>query len=309
MTPKSDIILLQRHEIDDILWNNCVLNSSNGLIYSTTQYLDAVVKDWIGLIYNNYQSIFPIPIKKKWGISYIPHPMGISQLGITGSMNDNITFAFINFIQKHFKYGSILFNEWISDASIQNHQLERKTNYILPLTESYETIYARFTKDAKKNIRFCKGLHTQSIHEINTDDLVNNYLIQYGSRNQLNRRSKEIKNYIEALSFLQNKNMAFTSGIINDKNELLVSGFFGKFKNRIYYLFAAPSVEGRKLNITHLLINNIIEENANSSLIFDFEGSSIPSVAQFYKKFSPIEKRYAVKHLNHFPSWTKWLKH
>ena len=129
----NDIVFLTRNEIDTVKWNNAVLNSKNGRIYATTNWLDAFAPNWEALVLLNYKIIMPLPSFKKYGIKYLAQPPFTQQLGLFASTKiDEQTER--NFIQKAvsiFKFAEININ---FDAAICDTQL--KKNYILPLTHS-----------------------------------------------------------------------------------------------------------------------------------------------------------------------------
>ena len=76
----------------------------------------------------------------------------------------------------------------------------------------------------------------------------------------------------------------------------LFYGVILKDEKRLYYTFASPTHKGRKVGITHHFIDFIVRNNAGKNLILDFEGSSIESVAQFYKKWgSKVEYFEVIK--------------
>ena len=79
------------------------------------------------------------------------------------------------------------------------------------------------------------------------------------------------------------------------------SAIFLKSKGAIHYILGAPTEEGRKLNASHVLIDRVLEEHASSNLTFDFEGSEIPSVASFYKKFGVNAYTYFGLKVNRLP--------
>jgi hypothetical protein len=51
---------------------------------------------------------------------------------------------------------------------------------------------------------------------------------------------------------------------------------------------------GRAIGIMHGIINWVIQKYEGENVLLDFEGSSIPSVASFYKKFGATEFPYFV---------------
>ncbi|MFX6040696.1 hypothetical protein ABTE96_22240, partial [Acinetobacter baumannii] len=71
--------------------------------------------------------------------------------------------------------------------------------------------------------------------------------------------------------------------------------------NRIYNVLNSVTKEGRKLHANHWLFHKIIEEFSNSNMIFDFEGSSIPGIRNFYKGFDPMEEQYTILKFNLLP--------
>ena len=100
----------------------------------------------------------------------------------------------------------------------------------------------------------------------------------------------------------------FTMGVRDPNMELLASAFFGKDEKRIYYILGAPSPQGRIVNATHVLIDEVIKKYAGTGIVFDFEGSDIASVSQFYRKFSPIAMQYDLVQIDRLPKWLQWLR-
>ena len=69
------------------------------------------------------------------------------------------------------------------------------------------------------------------------------------------------------------------------EEKIVCIGFFLKYNGRIYYLFGASSKEGKKYGATTFLLDSVIKEYSKTENILDFEGSTIPSIASFYKSF------------------------
>ena len=66
-------------------WDKCIIGSVNGNFYAKSWYLDIVSPNWKALIQDDYKAVFPLPIKKRLGISYISQPLFTQQLGIFSS--------------------------------------------------------------------------------------------------------------------------------------------------------------------------------------------------------------------------------
>ena len=96
---------------------------------------------------------------------------------------------------------------------------------------------------------------------------------------------------------------------IKSKDETLLSiALFFKDKKRIYYILSTLLPEGRKYDANALLLYEVIREFSNQNLLFDFEGSDIPSINFFFKKYKPIEEPYFFVRINKLSFWKKWIK-
>ena len=71
---------------------------------------------------------------------------------------------------------------------------------------------------------------------------------------------------------------------------------------------SATSKKGRKNNANYFLLYYVIKEFSGQKLIFDFEGSEVPSINFFFKKFGAIEQSYPFVRINRLPLWKRWLK-
>ncbi len=56
--------------------------------------------------------------------------------------------------------------------------------------------------------------------------------------------------------------------------------------------------KGRDEEANHFLLDKVIKEFAGQPLLFDFEGSDLPGVREFYEKFGAINQPYFHYHYN-----------
>jgi hypothetical protein len=77
---------LQRPQIDPIKWNESVLKSRIPQAYALFDYLDKITNNqWSALVYGDYEAVFPLPMREKFGIRYVVQPVFCQQLGGFGS--------------------------------------------------------------------------------------------------------------------------------------------------------------------------------------------------------------------------------
>jgi hypothetical protein len=299
---------LTREEIDIAKWDQCVKDAANGWLYARSFFLDGICQ-WNALVVGDYEYILPLPIKKKFGFRYIYLPPFTGQLGIIGSgpVSAALAALFIRSIPDSIQLADICMNEQNPAIILPKVFSIRRTNYIIPLRENYEVIRKRYSKDAQKNIRKAKDSSLIALPGISLDRIIGLYKAAYGKKNK-NLSDADCKRFnMLGDQCIENGN-GFSVGIMNQDNELLAAAFFGMDEKRIYYILGAPGLMGRKYNAVHFLIDEVIKQFAGKELVFDFEGSDIPSVAQFYKKFNPIAMNYDFIRLNRLPWLIRFLK-
>lgn len=294
------IQLLNRAEIDEKRWNNCIKNAPNGLIYGTTDYLDAIAQKWKGLVYGNYEIVMPIPYTRFLWFSLIQQPFFIQQLGAFGkSINEEVLELFINHLYKKFDYGCLILNygNRFKDAG-------EKINLIVQLNVDYKTIQNKYSKDLQRNLHFAKRFEFK--YKVSSDAVQSLKLFKklYHHRFK-NIKTIHFKREIEFL--LSNPDKSIVRAIYLE-DELQASLMALKDDRRIYLLFSATTLNGRKSKANHVLIDQFIREFAGQDYILDFEGSEIPSIAYFYKNFGAVPQPYFEIRWNNLPWWLRLVK-
>ena len=66
---------IKHHQIDFVKWDLAIEKSSAPLIYGYAWYLNTITSNqWDALVVGDYEAVFPMPWKKKFGIKYIYQP-------------------------------------------------------------------------------------------------------------------------------------------------------------------------------------------------------------------------------------------
>lgn len=286
--------ILHSGEIDAIQWKQTLQkNSHSASIYMHAPYLDMLTDNWLAVVNHDYSIITAIPFKKKWNIPYAYTAPFVQATSIIGNTSTDDQKTIIAIIQKKLLYGTIALSN-ISPLAMG----AVKTNFVLPLNHSYETLYAKYTSDLKHNIN--KAIKNElTYHNTNSiDDAMNLYISLNSSKTP--HVQKEIygrlKRYCE-----QNQTDYCIRSVKDSKGNLVAIALLLKKFNRIYNVLNSVTNEGRKLHANHWLFHKIIESFSNSNMTFDFEGSSIPGIRNFYKGFNPMEEQYTVSKFNLLP--------
>lgn len=276
------IRFLERKEIDDAWWNKQISTYSNGLPYALSWYLDIVTdKSWGALYCTDTHAVMPIAFKRRlYFFKQAYQPAFTQQLGVYGS---NITTAdvarFIAAIPVDFLLFTTKFNEANKAVQATKGQWTKLTNLLLSLDASYESLQSGYSKSLRKRIR--RARETLSVSSaVQIEEVVNFYRQQLDHKVALGR-----KNYAIIGRLMQEALKRGAGKMLKAEDEN------GNLQGAIFFLYSAPRIinlfgaSKPATNAMHLLIDEMIKEYADTTHIFDFEGSDIPGVAQFFRSF------------------------
>lgn len=277
------IRILSRNEIDAAKWNNTIAESAIGLPYGFTFYMDAVCTNWEGIVVDNYAAVMPIPITKFLFRKKVYQPLFCQQLGVFCNKKNNALMEKVGrFFLNHYKPKQYNFN--YANPSFSTDTILR-TNIVLPLSTDYESLYLQYNNNTKRNITKAanNGIIIQSLApKVAADFFIKNTAV-------LDKNFKT-KHSLVVSHLTKMENYHFVGAFAG--NELI--GFVGYYKmpERLITVFNATNKNGKNLGAAHLLFDSIIQQYANTKFTLDFEGSSVASIAQFYRGFGGVEENY-----------------
>ncbi len=270
-------------DIDFKLWDKAVLRSETNLGYAFSWFLDVVSPGWEALISDGYEYVMPLTVKQKLGISYIVQPYFTQQLGIfsASDIDDAIVERFVQKIP----YLSYEFNLNEKNRLVDKRIMERP-NYILNLQQDYEQLASGFTKNTLRNIEKANKNQLTLVENISIDDFV---LFYAKTKNLTEEVEKLLRDLLVTMTEKQSVQLP---AVYNSENNIVASVCLFTCGNRLIYLMAASSREGKNKSAMFKLINNLIGVHAGSAQILDFEGSRIEGVARFYRGFGAQYRPY-----------------
>lgn len=281
------IKLLKHNQINPVFWDDCINKSKVNLPYALFDYLNIVSPKWGGIVFENeekYDWVFPLPIKKKWGVRYLTQPLFTQQLGFyfTRIPLKEEKLQVVELLKKHFWLFDIADN-YLCDTTDETNitQLDRLT-HLLDLSKPIEEIRSGFNSNRKRILRsLLTDLTLESSSSVNK--LLEMFEVDKGSA--VIGFGNEAKSLLLNLTTNEKINDMFSVYYVRKKDEIIAGGLFIEFKDKLIFLFGATSPAGRKFNAMTYLFNEVINMFSNSSKILDFEGSTIDGVSRFYQSF------------------------
>jgi hypothetical protein len=283
---------LERDDIDEKMWDECIRKSFNGNLYGHSWFLDVVASEWAALVKDDYQQVFPLPCRKKYGIDYIYQPFFTQQLGLYSrtALNTDMLDVFLKAIPKKFKRIEINLNLH-NKAGAERYQVVPQLNHELDLIHSYDKIAGGYSENLQRNLKKASRAGISMMKNPRPDTIVNLFR---------ENRGKTIKHLTDSdyhrllhIAYQSTyKGKADIRGVFDSQNQLVAGAFFIRSHRKTIFLFSGLSEEGKKHAAMPFLIDSYIRENANKHLTFDFDGSNDPNLARFYKSFGAKEIIY-----------------
>ncbi len=296
---------IKHTEIDKAKWDACIKNAPNGLVYSLSWYLDAISPYWEALVLGDYEWIFPLPVKKKFGLIYLMQPNCIQKFSVIGrNVTAEVESNIFKYLKDKFKYINIRIETNTSDKKIFT---ESNINFELDLSNQYKDLYGNFSKNHKKNI---KSSLNKELHIIEEKEY--SKLMEF-TRLNLSEKTSHLKGKIWSdiqilFSQIEKQGIGEIISVYSRDNQKLASAIFVDHNNRRFLLFSSATSDGRKKRAHYFMLNYFIQKYAGSKSILDFEGSSIPSVAYFFEGFGAKKTSYYTLKFDRLPRILKFLK-
>lgn len=292
---------LSHNQIDFAKWDQVVLSSSLPLVFAHSYYLNATCPNWDALVLGDYESIFPLTYKTKFGLNYLPQPPFTSQLGTFGKLSEEAETAFYKYIAANYKLIELEIN---ASNTLKNEFIKPKLTYVMDYTKEYN-----FNQNTKRNISNAQqlGLKTERVDGVNAFKLSQNYINPFLKSN-LKIKESDIKLFDQLILNSEEAKQLY-SFQVTDVNQIIKA--FGHFIcNGKHALFLKGTNFDRQENSgsMHLLMSVAIDYFKDRALWFDFGGgSNSEGVANFYKGLGGTIQEYGFLRINNLPKFIQLI--
>ena len=291
---------LKNNEINKTKWDETIKKSRSQVIYGYSWYLDNVFPGWHALVENDYETIMPLPVKKKLCISYVFQPFLSQQLGIfsTKKISTAKIAEFFDNIPQHIKLLNINLN--ITNYNLPpDLKIKWKTNLILCLNKPYEELFKNYHRIRKRSIKKAYDEKLKVTEKIDIKTFLN--FVKKNLPYNVRLSKTQYKTAERLYEYLKINNKLNLAACIS--SDELIYGVLAAIvtDHRVTLSLFASNTEGKNKNAPSLLIDYFIRKFSNKEIILDFAGSSVENIKFFFKTFNPIEIRYPVAFMSKIP--------
>ena len=280
---------LQNKDIDKQRWDTLVQSAPRADVYALSSFLDIVCPQWCGLVLGDYEAVMPLPVKKKFLVTYLVQPIFSQQYSIYSQRN--ISIQDIDLFRKEilkYRFVRLCLSLSLFDSAIQRH------NFSLDLSKSYDELVKNYSENTKRNIHKAEKLGLRCRQVVDKDVALDTFFNADVKQHYVpyERHIRTLVTYCQSEFFI-----AF-----NGMKPCAVAIFL-KTPQRLYYLFPASTEDGKTYSAMFLLLDTVIQTYAATQFSLDFEGSEIEGVRRFYEGFGAVGEPYYYFKKNIFSSF------
>jgi hypothetical protein len=277
------MICLHNKNIDKNKWDLLVNVHHENSVYALSNYLDALSNDWYGIIWGDYEAVYPLFVKKKLIFNILYQPFFTRYFDIYGHNTCDKYLELTAYIQKNYDRVILNFPKTECPIPVQNSTVRVYQNLKISAYKPNE--------NARRKIKKLKQMNCW-VEEIQSCDFLIQNFEQLVQRKNLNELKKSD---LAVLDKLMKKCMSANFGrifqVVDEQNQILAQAFFLFHNERIVYLKGASSKEGLDKGAMVLIFDHVIN-SLPKHFIFDFGGSNDENVARFFYSMGGKDVQY-----------------
>lgn len=255
---------LNRNDVDENLWDDCISHSPNGTVQCFTWFLDIVCEEWEALIVDDYDTVLPLPMEYKSGIKVVITPYWIPHLGIITKkpITEKQTLSLLN----HIPYKNI--NLTLNAHNKLPGKAHKKSGFIsycaLDLISNIDRIKKNFDPELKSVLEYYNNKKITVARSTNPNEYLN------FSTSHSRTPVKHLKTLIKLISFSLRYKSAGLYAAYDKYNEEMAQAFLIKSNNTLSLLHYTSHKEDKMHMGIKSIIFHILKNNAESNLTMEF---------------------------------------
>ena len=272
---------IPRDKLDSTAYDACVHAMSCARIYAYSWYLDAMCDQWYALVLDDYRAVMPLPLRRKFGLSYIYQPPMTQQLGVFARSDADTAAFFRMAISRHLHVDYTYHRPNVLPMATE------KPNLVLDISKPYQLLQDGFSTNRQRDLKKAKR-----------DQLKFQLMSNWSActaffENALSHPGSPTLKQLSALMHAEKSHGAIRVGLVTMEEETIFALLHGLDHDRLYYLFPVTvSDVAKSSGAATFAIAHLIQLYHGQLTYVDFEGSAVPGVRRFYASFGAENEPY-----------------
>lgn len=260
------------------------------LPYGLSWWLDVVTDlSWEGLVADDYRVVMPLPKLTRFGVLPITgRPPYTQQLGPFGNLQTGDVRTLLSAVPKTFQIALPLRPSITTRQVPDRYRQRRRVNYVIDLSGPFEVTKRGFPKTLQSLLRKTQAL--DNLQPMESKEFI--ALSQEWLGDRPGMSSKHFR-YLRGLIDAATQKDMGACFQLRENGEQLAAGFFPTLNGRTINIASVSTALGRKRCGMSRLLSLVMRQNSEvPGAMFDFEGSELPGVKQYFAKFGSVNEGY-----------------
>lgn len=306
-------------------WDNFIKASPQGSVYAMHGYLSCIRKEWEAYIIEEkgeWIAVMPFILNKKGPFSFLPQGPLSQYWGVLFKEEKGSSYQ----LQSRYTKIIQLLAEEIGPIHLINFNLSPDFPYLLPfhwegfeirprfsfqldLNQEEESLYKQLESSHKRQIRKSEKHNHRLKASPSFQDLEDLFRLNQASGNDLSAGDPRILPLLKKIhTYLITSGRGSLQVMEDADGQILAAALFADACGKRFYLSGAYHPQFMSSGaMTRLLWLAILQAKGSGQELFDFEGSMIAGIAQFFRKFGASPISYFQLYKNNLPLWARWL--
>lgn len=315
-----EAVILKKQEIDADVWDSFVQASPQGMIYSCHYYISALEPDWQAVVVRSndmIHAVLPFTVKSKGGISYSTQPIFTQYWGIMFRPAEANTAK--SFEQKRQWVKLIL--KTLPEIKLFNYNFSPDFDYPLPffwdgytvtprysnhisLNQTKEELWSNISEKARGHIRKTEKDGVSVTYGQEVDEVIR--IFRKAKEEKIkNMTDSRYKALTDIAHHYTQKGMCHTIVARDASGNAVAGTIYFKYRGTTIHFLGTTDPEYKGRGAMSLIIWSALQKAKDDCHTFDFEGSMIEPIEQFFLSFGSTPTPYLNIKKEALPLWVK----
>lgn len=313
--------------LDPERWDDFIRQSPQGCLYHLHAYATLVEPGWQAIVVQQgdaWQAVFPYKPKQKWGVSTVLQPLFAQYWGLCfappqpGELREYLALKrrAADAVLKVLGEPDLLVMNFSPefDYGLPFHwagcELRTRYTYRLDLRPPEEVLFHQLAQPLRRQIRKTQRAELSLSLSAGAESLEALCGLNRKRGRDLFGGQLQAAHLLGPLArLLAEKGWGELLEVRGPGGELYAAGLFGHYLHKTFYLQGSFHPDFADSGaMSRLMWEGIRMARQRGDTCFDFEGSMIESIEDFFRKFGAFPVPYLQIHRNRLPLWVKWIR-
>jgi hypothetical protein len=296
---------IRHKDINFSLWDRCINNSLNGMVYANSWYLDIVAESWDALVEDDYRSVMPLIYQKRYIYKKLFTPFLSHQLGIFSMkpLTAEKIEMFLDDIPVQFRKINICLNRQNSQTIKNCIDCKPLKSYELDLIVPYEKKMGLYSPGVNSGLSIVRERKLSITKSTSLAEFLG-FIMRYEKNLPQNILLNPIQ---QIMSLLISTGKGEIFSVYGSANNLISVACFVRSNQNVILLYALSNLQGEEEKANYMILDTFLQNYSSRNVTLSIDHLDNCWNDELYRDFDALESYYLCYRKNRLPLLLKWI--